>query len=187
MAETKSTQNEKVRILCEAALTVAVAIVLSYFKIQFLAAGSISFVMIPIILFSVRRGWIWGVSTGAVFGLLKYILAGGFAWNLASILLDYAVAYGAVGLAGVFKGKKYGLLWGSMLGCFARYIVHFISGITIYAITAPTELFGVTWTNMWLYSLVYNISYMLPSTVIAVVVCALLMKPLDKFLKGERV
>ena len=86
---TQSSRNSKVRILCEGALMVAAAIILSYFKLQFLLAGSISFAMIPIIIFAVRRGAGWGVAAGVVYGTLKFILGAGYAWNWASILLDY--------------------------------------------------------------------------------------------------
>ena len=182
---TQSSRNSKVRILCEGALMVAAAIILSYFKLQFLLAGSISFVMIPIIIFAVRRGAGWGVAAGVVYGTLKFILGAGYAWNWASILLDYSLAYGAVGFAGLCKGRKWGLPVGAFVGCFARFIVHFISGITIYKITAPTEVIGITVANPWIYSLLYNISYMLPNTIIAIVAGLLLTAPLKKYMRGQ--
>jgi hypothetical protein len=48
--------------------------------------------------------------------------------------------------------------------------VHFISGVTIYAINAPTEILNMTLTSPWLFSLVYNGSYMLVDTIICLVV-----------------
>ena len=69
-----------------------------------------------------------------------------------------------------------------MLGCFARFVVHFISGVTIYRIYAPTELFNTTFTNPWLYSLVYNGSYMLIDLALCAVILLLLQKPMKKFL-----
>ena len=172
--------NKKTRIMCEGALLIAASLILSYFKIQFLAYGSINLAMIPIIVFAYRWGVAWGVGAGAIFGTLKLILAGGFAFNWASILLDYTLAYAAVGFAGIFKGKKWGLPAGAFAGCFARYLVHFVSGITIYAITAPTEVMGLMTGNIWVYSLLYNISYMGPNTIIAILCAFLLQKPLEK-------
>lgn len=179
----KQNVSKKTRMLCEGALLVAAAIILSYFKIQFLAMGSINFAMVPIIIFAVHWGAGWGVGAGAVFGLLKFILAGGFAVNWLSVFLDYPVAYAAVGLAGLFHDRRFGLPLGALTGCLARFAVHFISGITIYRIGVPTEVMGMLVKNPWLYSLLYNISYMVPNIVIAVVVCLFLMKPLDKVLR----
>ena len=172
----------KTRCITEGGLMIAAALVLSYFKIQFLQAGSINFCMVPLIIFAVRWGLGWGVVAGAIFGTLKYFLAGGFVLNIASFFLDYSVAYAAVGAAGLMKDKKLGLPIGALIGCFCRFIIHFISGITIYKILAPTELFGHTYSSATLFSVVYNGSYMLPSTIACVVVCALLYKPLEKYL-----
>ena len=69
---------------------------------------------------------------------------------------------------------------GAMVGAAARFVIHYISGVTIYAIIAPTELFGITFLSPWFYSLVYNLGYMLPSTILVVVLCFLLEKPLKK-------
>lgn len=176
--------KSRTRCLTEGGLLLAAALVLSYFKIQFLAAGSINFCMVPIILFAVRWGLGWGLAEGALFGTLKFFLAGGYALNLASFFLDYSIAYMAVGLAGLMKGKKHSLPIGCFIGCFGRFIIHFISGITIYKILVPTELFGATYSNPFLFSVVYNGSYMLPSTVACLIVCILLEVPLKKYLSN---
>jgi len=64
--------------------------------------------------------------------------------------------------------------------------VHHISGITIYAIIAPTELFNITFTSPWMYSLAYNGSYMLISTVITLVLLGLMLaSPLKKYLLAQ--
>lgn len=178
--------NKNTRRLCEGALMVAAALVLSYFKIQFLAAGSINFCMVPIILFAVRWGTGWGLLAGAAFGTLKFFLADGYAFSIASFLLDYSVAYMTVGFAGLMHGKKYGLPIGCLIGCACRFVIHFISGITIYKILAPTELFGHTYESPFWFSVVYNGSYMLPSTIACFVVCLLLARPLAKYLNGEK-
>ena len=63
--------------------------------------------------------------------------------------------------------------------------MHYISGVTIYAITMPTELFGVVWASPATYSLIYNGSYMLIDTVICLVIFGVLYKPLDKYLQAR--
>ena len=62
-------------------------------------------------------------------------------------------------------------------------MIHYISGVTIYAILAPTELFGITFLNPWTYSLAYNLGYILPSTILVALVCCLLEKPLNRLPK----
>lgn len=182
MEITKNAARQRVLLLCEGAMMVALALILSYFKIQFLQAGSINFCMVPIILFAVRWGFGPGFLVGAAFGTLKFFWAEGFAINIWSFLLDYSVAYMFVGLAGIMRGRKYGLPIGCLVGCFGRFVIHFISGLTIYRILVPTELFGIMFSSPVFFSVVYNGSYMLPSTVGCFIVCLLLEKPLAKYL-----
>lgn len=182
METTKTTSSQRVLLICEGAMMIALALILSYFKIQFLQAGTVNLCMAPIILYAVRWGLGPGLLAGAAFGTLKFFLAEGFAINIWSFLLDYSVAYMFVGLAGLLKGRKHGLPIGCLVGCFGRFVIHFISGLTIYRILAPTELFGMTFASPVAFSVVYNASYMLPSTVGCFIVCLLLEKPLARFL-----
>ena len=174
-------KNKRVLTMCEGAVCIALAYALSFFELDlWFQGGSIGVAMLPIVVYAWRRGLGWGVMAGLIFGTIKCFFAGGFAWGWQSILLDYTVAYGAVGLAGLCRKLPRGLALGAMVGGFARFVIHFISGVTIYAILAPTELFGVTFLNPWTYSLAYNLGYVLPSTILVAVVCFFLEKSLKK-------
>lgn len=174
------------RCLTEAAILVALAQVLSYIKLMELPnGGSLTPAIFPLILFAVRWGWKSGLLAGFAFGLLQLIFDGAYAWGWQSMLLDYLVAFTPLGLAGIFKGKKWGIFAGTVLGCACRFVVHYISGVTIYKILAPTELLGMTFTSPSFYSLVYNGSYMLPNTILALVIAGLLYKPLYRFIMGH--
>ena len=94
------------------------------------------------------------------------------------------MAFTPLGLAGLFKGQRWGIFAGTVLGSVVRFIVHFISGITIYAIVAPTELFNMTFTSPWMYSLAYNGSYMAIDMALCLVVFGLLYKPLKRYFLG---
>ena len=176
----------RVRMLCEGAMMVALAQVLSYIKLMELPnGGSLTPAMFPIILFAVRWGLTPGLMAGFTFGLLQLIFDGAYAWGWQSMLLDYLVAFTPLGLAGLFKGKKWGIFVGTVVGCLGRFVVHYISGVTIYKILAPTEFMKWTFTSPSAYSLVYNGSYMLPNTIIALVIAAVLYKPLKKYILGQ--
>ena len=173
--------------ITECAVLVALAVAISFIKIPLGAfGGSIDFVMIPLFIICYRKGFGYGVASGLLFGLIKCIIGGGIGWGLPSILLDYVLAYGACGVAGILKGKKALLPLSAFIGCVARFVIHFISGVTIYAIATAETVAGVTTSNAWLYSLIYNGMYMMPNTVIAVVFMALLIPVIDKLPEYDR-
>lgn len=186
-------KNKNLRCLTEGAVLVALSLALSYLKIPIGLAfggfgGSIDLVMIPLIVFAVHRGLGWGLLAGLVFGTLKYFFANGAAINWESMLLDYSVAYMFVGFAGFMrgafaKGKGGALALGALLGCVCRFVIHFLSGVTIYAEYFEDSFMGVSGLTPATYSVLYNGTYMLPNTVLAIILCALLQKPLRSALK----
>jgi len=180
-------EHEKLLCIVEGALCIALSYALSFFKFKIWAeGGSIDVVMVPLLIYAWRRGALWGVGAGLIFGTIKCFFAGGFAWGWQSILLDYSVAYAAVGLGGLVRKQKLGLPLGAVLGSVCRFIIHFISGVTIYKILEPETFAGTTYSSPVLYSIVYNGSYMLVNMILAVILCFLLMKPLEKLPKAAR-
>lgn len=180
----KESKKKQLYRICECAVFIALSVALSYLKIEIGAfGGSIDFVMIPLFIIAYRNGLGYGVASGLVFGLIKCLIGGGIGWGLPSVLLDYVLAYGAVGVAGIFKEKSWAIELSTFVGCAARYVIHFISGVTIYKIIEPTECAGHVFTNPVLYSTVYNALYMLPNTVIAIVAMSLLRFALKKMKK----
>lgn len=182
--QTKTKQN--LFALCESGIMIAFATVLSFIEIQLGAnGGSINFAMLPLLILAYRRGVIWAVPAGCAFGLIKCLIGGAIGWGLPSVLLDYVLAYGAVGLAGIFKGKKWAVEIGSFVGCFARYVITVLSGVLVWTITAPTEVsfFGVIASPL-LYSILYNVIYMLPSSIGCIILMSALrpaFSRLEKF------
>ena len=144
-----------VRMLCEGAIMIALAQILSYLKLMELPnGGSLTPAMFPIILFAVRWGLGPGLMAGFVFGLLQLIFDGAYAWGWQSMLLDYLVAFTPLGLAGLFRGKKWGIFAGTIVGCAGRFLVHYISGVTIYKILVPTAFMKWTVNSPELYYIV---------------------------------
>ena len=178
--------KNNLRRLCEGAIMVAIAQILSYLKLWEMPwGGSIVLSMVPIILFSVRWGLGSGLLAGFVFGVLQFMFDGGFAIGWQSIVGDYLLAFTVLGLAGLMKGKKLGVFWGTLIGGFARFLVHYVVGATIWAAYMPDTFFGMTMTSPWIYSLLYNIAYMGPNIIITLVIFGLLYVPMKKYLLGQ--
>ena len=177
--------KNNLRRLCEGAIMVAIAQILSYIKLWEMPwGGSIVLAMVPIILFSVRWGLGSGLLAGFVFGVLQFMFDGGFAIGWQSIIGDYLLAFTVLGLAGLMKGKKLGVFWGTLIGGVARFLVHYVVGATIWAAYMPDTFFGMTMTSPWIYSLLYNIAYMGPNIIITLVIFGLLYVPMKKYMLG---
>ena len=172
--------------LCECAIFLALAVALSFVKFaQLPFDGSITLAsMLPICLISIKHGLRWGLGTAFCYSWFQILQGGVFAWGLtpgmliASLLLDYIVAFTVLGLAGLFRKHGFvGKIAGIVLACFLRFLVHFIAGIVLWANYAEFVAFGAEWVNQpVLYSLCYNGVYMLPDTLITVAIALLLLK-----------
>lgn len=180
-------KKKNVLKLCETAIMIALATVLSLFKFADLPfGGSVTICsMLPIVLISYRYKWKWGVFAGFVYGLVQMVLgANNLSYGTSAlaviliILFDYLVAFGVIGFAGIFRDKlgknqplEIGV--GAFLACGLRYICHFISGWAVWSIWAPEG------QPAWIYSLVYNATYMIPETIVTVVVGVIVALVLD--------
>ena len=178
--------RDRLRIVCEGAITIALAWALSYLEIDlWFQGGSIGVTMLPLFLFAMRRGAGWGCVTGFVFGTLKFYMAGGWALSWQSMLLDYTVAYALVGLAGLYRAKGRSIV-SPVIGGMARFCVHYISGVTIYAQYMPDEFWGMSMASPFIYSALYNGGYVVPSLAL----CCILIwtmsrsKPIQNFING---
>ena len=178
----KNKRHLRIRALTEGAMLVAAAQVLGFLKLyEFPQGGSVTAAMFPVLLYALRWGLGRGLLAGFTFGTLQLIFDGAYAWGWQSMILDYLLAFTPRGLAGLFRGKSWGILPGLVLGCAGRYAVHYLSGVTIYRITIPTEVpgFGI-YDDAALYSLVYNGVYMLPNMLLALAIAGILYVPMKK-------
>lgn len=175
-----------VKMLTESAIMIALATVLSFIKLwDFPAGGSITIAsMFPIAVIAYRYGAPWGIFTAVVHGIVQQLvslstLSYVTTWQsvVAVILLDYIVAFAVIGLAGIFRKKiarpSTALLMGSLLACVLRYMCHVISGATVWAgLSIPDEA-------AILYSLSYNATYMIPETIILLLVALYMGENID--------
>ena len=130
--------KQTTRTLCEGAIMVAMAVVLNFFKFDLFAqGGSMNLLFIPLMVFALRRGPVWGMGAGLVFGVLKAIIGGGIAYGWQSLLLDYALAYALTGLAG-FTPKKPVL--GTVIGALGALLSFVLSGVFVWGEYMPDVL-----------------------------------------------
>jgi len=157
------------RVLAEVVIFVALATALSFIIIfQLPEGGSITLAsMVPILWLALRRGPKIGLFTGAVYGLVQLAVMPQI-YYLPQVLLDYPLAFGCLGLAGFFQ-KRWALA-GVTVAITGRFIMHLISGALYFASFAPIGM------NPWVYSALYNGSYLLPELGISLFVIFLLMK-----------
>ena len=174
------------RALTEGAVFVAAAQALSYLKLWRMPwGGSITLAMVPMIVYAVRWGLGPGLLAGFVLGVLQFSFDGGFAIGWQSIIGDYLLAYTALGVAGLSRGKKNGIFIGALIGGLARFLVHYVVGATVWAEYMPETFFGMTMHSPWFYSLLYNGSFIVIDMILCLVVGALMWKPLGKYFRGE--
>ncbi|MDD2458734.1 MAG: energy-coupled thiamine transporter ThiT, partial [Eubacteriales bacterium] len=174
--QNQSTNQMRETILATAAggMAIALSSVLSLVKLFAMPqGGSVTAAsMLPILFVALAFGPAWGMGVGAVYGLLQFVIEP-YSAHWASVILDYPLAFGLLGLAGFFAVPKAdrleerqilrrlgGIRWPMVIvavltGMFGRTISHVLSGIVFYASYAGDQ-------NPLIYSLVYNLSYMVP-------------------------
>jgi len=181
------TSRTQLRVLCEAAIFVAIAIVLHMLRFRLMPqGGSVSFILVPLVFFAIRWGLSWGLMAAFAFGILRTFLAGGFGWGWQAVVLDFFVANTVIGLAGLFyhrTGAK--AVVATVVAGLAQYAVHWLAGGLIWREWIPDEFMGMPMTNPWFYSLLYNGTYMVPNILISSVAIGLLTVPLGKYFRGE--
>lgn len=179
-------KRTSIRMLCEAALLIAAAQILSYLKLWKMPwGGSVTIAMLPIILFAVRWGFRDGLLAGFALGILQFVFDGGFALGWQSIIGDYLLAYAALGFAGLLKGRKNAVFMGALLGGGARFLVHYVVGATIWAAYMPETFLGMKMLSPWFYSALYNALYMSQNIAVTLLLAAILRRPLGKYFAAE--
>lgn len=159
--------------LSYAAMCIAIAFVLSCIKLfRMPQGGSVTpAAMLPLIMFSLACGPAQGLVVGCAFGLLQMI-EDFYVIHPVQLLVDYPMAYAALSLGCLAlllpqKYDRFRLPLAALLGYLGRYAMATVSGAVFFAEYAGGQ-------NAWVYSLVYNISYL---GVEAVIACAIACIP----------
>lgn len=134
--------------------------------------GQISLDMVPILLLARLRGAAVGVLAGVAFGLL-HMLQEPVLLHPGQVLLDYPLAFGALGLAGLPRKGPAGDVLGILLGVAARFTCHVASGVIFAHLFLPPDTVSPLQV-----SLAYNATYLVPSAAAALFLVPLLRRRL---------
>lgn len=180
-------------ILSEAGMMLALALLLSLIKIFSMPAGGsvTAGSMIPIVLIAMVRGPVVGIAVGTLLGLLKMLL-GGYVIAPVQALLDYPLAFAVLGLAGLFwnprlrsRAGRFGVRVLPIVAVFVvvalRFLCHFLSGVWFFGHFAPAG------QPVWLYSVIYNSSYLVPEFIITGLLAWMLVPALSKYISTRSV
>ena len=180
-------QHNAIRAMVEGAIFVAIAELLGYLKIWHMPeGGSVSLMMLPIIVYALRWGLGQGLLAGLALGILDFMLSGGIAIGWQSIIGDYVVALAALGLAGLGHKKGFpGIILGAALGCLGRFISIWITGATLWG-EYMYDIYGLPMNNEFVYSFLYNLPVLI-SGVLTVLICVALynIKSTQKYMLGQ--
>ena len=205
----------KTKRLTESAMLLALAIVLELVSKAFIPempfGGQVTLVsMLPVVLISYRHGVKWGLVSGVCYAMIEMVLG---AKNVAAAfqpgyfgdgtmivnallmcLLDYLVAFTALGLGGCFRDKiknpGVSLMCGSLVALGARYLSHIVSGYILFSGWAEWfftqdgfPAWGASLVESlsptvlgWVYSIVYNGFYMIPEIILTAIAAVLIAR-----------
>ncbi|MFD1067419.1 energy-coupled thiamine transporter ThiT [Oceanobacillus locisalsi] len=186
--------KNKTLFLVEVAIFTALALLLDILPIGFTLwpqGGSVSFAMIPVFIVAFRWGLKGGLLSGFLWGILQVATGTAYILHPVQGIIEYGLAFTVVGLAGVFskqvidnmkkkqiKKSFIYILTGVFLGSAARFICHYIAGMVFFGSAVEGQ-------PAWLYSLIYNSSYMIPSFVLSLIIVFLLFYKQPRTLVGK--
>lgn len=165
-SEKRASLTTKQLVYC--AMAIALAVVCSMIKIiNMPMGGSVTLLsMLFIVLIAYWYGPYVGIMTAVAYGLVQFVTEPIF-YTIPQMLLDYPLAFGALGLAGFFNKKQYGLQIGYIVGVIGRFIFATISGVVFFGAYAPEGM------SPLLYSITYQASYLAPEAVITLIIISI--------------
>jgi thiamine transporter len=154
--------TSQTRILTEGILAVALTIALKdvlppVFRLP--QGGSVTAAgMVPLLWFSLRRGLRSGLGICSIYGLVHMVLRASNIVHPIQALLEYPIAFGALGLAGFFKRSP---SIGVTVGITVRFLAHFLAGVIFWSIYAPEGMHPA------IYSAIYNGGYLIIELIVS--------------------
>lgn len=164
-----SKKKISIKQLVFSAMAIALAMVTSMIKLfDMPMGGSVTLLsMLFIVLVGYWYGLGCGLTAAVAYGVLQLIIDP-YILSLPQMIVDYLLAFGALGLSGLFSNAKQGLIKGYLAAVLGRYFFAFLSGWIFFGTYAPDNF-----PNAVVYSLAYNGAYLAAEAVITLIVIAL--------------
>lgn len=152
-------------------IAMALSFVTSYMKILEMPwGGSVTLCsMLFIVLIANWYGVKAGISVGLAYSILQFIQEP-FVLSFFQVCCDYFLAFGALGIAGLFAKSSQGLVKGYIAAVLARGAFHALGGY-LYWMSYMPENFPQSLKSI--YPIVYNYSYLLAEGVITVIIISI--------------
>ncbi len=170
LIRTSNRQTKKVDIkaMTFSALMIALSTILGMITLYRMPQGGsvTAFRMLPIVLVGYYYGMRRGIIAGACLGFLDLTL-NPFVIHPLQLLIDYPVAFGALGLSGAFHKKSNSLLPAYIIAVIGRWFFATLSGAIYFPEYAPEGFNGITW-SLW-----YNFTYLGAEGLLTVIVLSI--------------
>jgi thiamine transporter len=168
MEKLERIQRSSVSLLTFSALCIALATVLSQIRLYRMPQGGsvTAFSMLPIVLVGYWYGTRAGMAAGAAYGLLRLLL-GAAVVHPIQFILDYPLAYAALGSFCLFRGTRFGLQISYLAGAMGRFLCSFAAGIVFFGEFVPEG------QHVWAYSAIYQLTYLGPEVIVTLIVISM--------------
>ena len=143
--------------LAFAAVALALATVCSNIRLFRLPMGGAVtlFSMLIVTLIGYWYGSAVGLMAAVAYGLLQMIFDT-YVVSLPQVLLDYPLAFGALGLSGFFSDKKNGLIIGYLVAITGRFLFSVLSGVVFFGMYAPEGMSPLAYSAVYNGSIIYG-------------------------------
>ncbi|MCL2253529.1 MAG: energy-coupled thiamine transporter ThiT [Lachnospiraceae bacterium] len=170
-------RNKLAKKLAFSAMALALGYIASFFKISSLPMGGSTTLlsMLFICLIGYWYGLKVGLTAAVAYAFLQFIQKP-VSVHPVQPILDYLLAFGALGLSGIFKDRKNGLIIGYLVAVFGRFCFHSLSGLIFFTDYTSISIGGAVWA-----SAAYNMTYIVPEVIITVVI--LFLPPVKQAMK----
>lgn len=169
-------QSKQIKFIAEAGVMLALGLVLDKVKLyQMPQAGSVTLgQMLPCFLIAYKWGLGRGILVGAIFGVLQWLL-GGYVIGFAQGFIDYPLAFGLLGIAGLASKKLNEApvgkamptaLAAAAIGGILRYFCHVATGVIFFYEYAGEK-------NPFVYSIGYNVATLVDTVVCMILIAAI--------------
>ena len=199
METTQKKRMQRIYALCQSAIFIALATILSFLPVyEMPMGGTVTLAsMLPILFIGIKFGAKWGLGSSFLYALIQlaqalikgnvFVYCVGAGAVIICALFDYIIPFSILGFSFITSPKngeklsivKTLVVFGILI--FIRFLCHFVTGMVIWDQWAPEGM------GAFIYSLVYNGSYMLPELIVTLLIAGYLLtvSAVEKLLKKE--